>query len=63
MCQPQTATIFVEMSKNKENLSLKPKRKYIVKAGPKTCVKKGSGASLVIALGDWYGACEAYSNL
>ena len=25
--------------------------------------EKVSGASLVITLGDWYGACEAYQNL
>ena len=25
--------------------------------------KKFSGASLVITLGDWYGSCEAYSNI
>ena len=52
------------MSKNKEKLSLKPKRKSVLNDGPKTRGwKKGSGASLVITLGDWYGACEAYRNL
>ena len=51
------------MSKNKENLSIKPKRKSLVKDGPKTSEKKGSGASLVINLGYWYGICEAYSNI
>ena len=52
------------MSKSKEKLSVKPKSKYFVKAGPKTSgQKKVSGASLVITLVNWYGACETYRNL
>ena len=51
------------MSINKEKLSLNPKSKSVVKAGPKTREKKGSGAYLVVNLGDLYGACEAYRNL
>ena len=34
-----------------------------MKAGPKKREKKGSGAYLVVNLGDLYGACEAYRNL
>ena len=52
------------MSKNKDKLSLKPKIKYVVKAGTKTCGrKKVSGASLVITLVYLYGPCESYSNI
>ena len=51
------------MSEKKGKVSLKLKSKSVVKAGPKIRRRKTvSGASIMINLGYWYGACEAYSN-